>query len=64
MRSRMLPVYLTPTEYAQLKRLADREDRDPTQHARWLLRRTLHPEEQDAPENECYATSDKTKGDS
>ena len=42
MRSRCLPLYLPKDEYETLVRRALEEERDPLQHARYLLRRALN----------------------
>lgn len=41
MRTRILPIVLPPSTYRQLEREARAEERDPLQHARWILKRAL-----------------------
>jgi hypothetical protein len=40
-RSRCLPLYLAPDEYARLDRAASAEEREPAQQARWVLKQWL-----------------------
>ncbi len=41
MRNRQIVVALNPAEYDRLAAVARREDRDPYQQARWMLRAAL-----------------------
>ena len=41
MRTECIPVYLPRDEYIELERIAKAEERDPFQHARWILRRAI-----------------------
>lgn len=41
MQVRRLPLSLPPDEYERLRQIAEAEDRDPVQQARWILRRAL-----------------------
>lgn len=41
MRTKILPIILPPSTYKRLEREAYAEERDPLQHARWLLKQAL-----------------------
>ena len=41
MRTKVLPIILPPKTYRRLEREAQAEERDPLQHARWLLKQAL-----------------------
>ena len=41
MRTNILPIVLPKPLYKELERRAYAEERDPLQHARWLLKRAL-----------------------
>ncbi len=41
MRTNILPIVLPKPLYKELERRAYAEDRDPLQHARWLLKQAL-----------------------
>jgi len=48
MKSRLLPLYLPGEVYVRLERAALAEERDPLQHARWLIKQAVRRSEQDA----------------
>ena len=41
MRTKYIPLHLPKDVYSRLEKAATAEDRDPIQHARWLLKRAL-----------------------
>jgi hypothetical protein len=45
MRTNILPIVLPKPLYKELERRAYAEERDPLQHARWLLRQALTDEQ-------------------
>ena len=58
MRSRLLPIYLPKDVYSRLEEAASAEDRDPIQHARWILKRALGEENQDLGTQQAHATQE------
>ncbi len=50
MRSRLISLSLPKTEYDQLCRSAEADERDPTQQARWILKQALVPEPREQPD--------------
>lgn len=50
MRTNILPIVLPKPLYRELERMAQANERDPLQQARWMLRQALEtPEPKDAP---------------
>ena len=47
-KTKLLPLYLPGDIYARLERAALAEDRDPFQHARWLIKQAVQRSEHDA----------------
>ncbi len=47
MRTNILPIVLPKPLYKELERRAYAEERDPLQHARWLLKQALSEPEND-----------------
>ncbi len=45
MRTKILPIVLPPKTYKRLEREAYAQERDPLQHARWLLKQALGDED-------------------
>ena len=41
MRTKILPIVLSPDYYTRLEREADAQERDPLQQARWILKQAL-----------------------
>ena len=58
MREKCIPLYLPPSIYEQLVALAQAEERDPSQQARWLLRRALEGGT-DLSTNQAHATQER-----
>ncbi len=50
MRSRLISLTLPKTEYEQLCRSAEADERDPVQQARWILKQALAPEQGGQPD--------------
>jgi hypothetical protein len=48
-RTKLVPLHLPGDVYARLQREALKAERDPIQHARWLLKRSLEQECTDRP---------------
>ena len=49
MRTNILPIVLPKPLYKELERRAYAQERDPLQHARWLLRQALTAEQKTEP---------------
>ncbi len=43
-RTKYLPLYLSGDVYTRLERDAEMQERDPYQHARWLIKQALRAE--------------------
>jgi len=47
-KTKLLPLYLPGEVYARLERVALAEERDPLQHARWLIKQAIERTDRDS----------------
>jgi hypothetical protein len=59
-KTKYLPIYLPGDVYVRLEQLAMAEERDPVQHARWLIRRYVSSATADG----CTPATSSDAGDS